>query len=339
VSVRYRPMESKDVPACAAIIAGHPVISSRYREAIRYLISAWTELLGTDGIVAAVFEEQEGSTSTLLGSGISAFVTDEFIAELKSKPHFWLGPEIVTRIHEGKSPVLSDKELRAANTVGGLNAAVWHTGVAPDQLARGEVGNTIMTSFAEMHRGFLIKEIVAQAETVEHLHGVRALGMFHWNALTGSYGECDETPSEQILAKPHVVGLTRSLASERRGYWGASTFLYHAPRFGFSRSEQRLLSCGLRGGTDQEIASQLAVSLVSVKKAWRAIYERVGRIAPELVLNSIDGNSVESGERGKAKKQRLLAYVREHPEELRPISRKLLQARESEAGKTRTTPV
>ena len=30
-------------------------------------------------------------------------------------------------------------------------------------------------------------------------------------------------------------------------------------------------------------------------------------------------------DRGKQKKQRLLAYLREHPEELRPVSRKLLQ--------------
>jgi DNA-binding CsgD family transcriptional regulator len=98
--------------------------------------------------------------------------------------------------------------------------------------------------------------------------------------------------------------------------------LAHPPRFGFIRSEQRLLSCGLDGGTDQEIADTLGISLVAVKKRWRAIYERTGAIAPELAPDLPPGDG-RSGERGKAKKQRLLAYVREHPEELRPVSRNL----------------
>jgi DNA-binding CsgD family transcriptional regulator len=114
------------------------------------------------------------------------------------------------------------------------------------------------------------------------------------------------------------------LAFKRGGSWGASAFLYSSPRFGFSRSEQRLLSCGLDGGTDEEIADKLGISLVAVRKRWRAIYERAREIAPELVPNLASENG-RSGERGKSKKQRLLAYVRDHPEELRPVSRKLLR--------------
>jgi len=80
-----------------------------------------------------------------------------------------------------------------------------------------------------------------------------------------------------------------------------------------------LLLAGLRGGTDEELADELGISLSAVKKAWQSIYERVSACDPELVPAA---HPTESGayERGKMKKQRLIAYLRDHPEELRPAS-------------------
>ena len=313
---------------CASIIARHPVFRLRYGKAIRYLAPVWLKLLASDGVVAAVFEEVQGRTLSILGAGIDVFVTDEFIAELKASPHFWIGPEIVSRIHRGRSPVLSDKQIRHANTTGGLTTATWHTGVLPQNISRSEVGNTIMTAFVELHRGYLLNEIVFQAETLEHVEAARKIGAFLWNPATTSYEALDSVAPERLEREPHVLGLTRNLAFQMTGSWGASTFLYHRPRFGFSRSEQKLLSCGLAGGTDEQIACKLGISLVAVRKRWRAIYERVETIAPELLPNPNSENEA-SGERGKTKKQVFLAYVREKAEELRPVSRKLLQVRQS----------
>jgi DNA-binding CsgD family transcriptional regulator len=324
MSVRYRPMEPRDAQPCADVVARHPVVSSRYGKTIQYLVPAWLKLLGSDGFIAAVFEEQQGGRTRVLGAGIGVFVTDEFLAELKSVPSFWIGPELADRVVRGRSPVLSDRQVSDANASGGLNIVVWQRGVLPEELARAEISNTIMAAFVEFHRGFLLKELVVQAETVEHVGSCRSIGAFLWKAARASYERYDQLAPEKLVKEPHVLGLSRDLACKLSGSWGASAFLYHPPRFGFSRSEQRLLSCGLGGGTDQEIADKLGISLVSVKKTWRAVYQRVGTIAPELALTPAPENE-RSSERGKAKKQRLLAYVREHPEELRPVSRKLLQ--------------
>jgi hypothetical protein len=50
----------------------------------------------------------------------------------------------------------------------------------------------------------------------------------------------------------------------------------------------------------------------------------VGNSRPELIpFHSAAENG--TSERGRGKKQRLIAYLREHLEELRPISRKLLE--------------
>jgi len=67
-------------------------------------------------------------------------------------------------------------------------------------------------------------------------------------------------------------------------------------------------------------AGQLNVSEAAVKKRWRDIYDRVHDRVPELF--SAEESPESSSKRGKAKKHRLLSYVREHPEKLRQIARK-----------------
>jgi hypothetical protein len=79
-----------------------------------------------------------------------------------------------------------------------------------------------------------------------------------------------------------------------------------------------LLLTALLGGTDEDLADELGISLSAVKKVWHSVYERVSALDPELVPPA----PIEEGvpERGKMKKQCLLAYLRDHLEELRPVS-------------------
>jgi hypothetical protein len=51
--------------------------------------------------------------------------------------------------------------------------------------------------------------------------------------------------------------------------------------------------------------------------AYKTTYERVMAHNPVLLPDKVAEES--NSERGKEKKQRLLAYRREHPEELRPV--------------------
>ena len=80
----------------------------------------------------------------------------------------------------------------------------------------------------------------------------------------------------------------------------------------------------LGGGTDKELADALNVSAPTIKKLWLSIHRRIANSIPELVPVRIDFEP-EHASRGKEKKRRILAYLREHPEELRPVSRKLLR--------------
>jgi len=129
--------------------------------------------------------------------------------------------------------------------------------------------------------------------------------------------------AESLFLQPHMLEVTREMAAQRPGTWSSLFFAYRKPGIGFTRSQQRLLSAALQGGTDGELSDLLGVSLSAVKKMWASIYLRVQSRKPSDVGIELD-ESVH-GDRGKEKKQKLLVYLREHPEELRPYSLRLLE--------------
>jgi hypothetical protein len=89
--------------------------------------------------------------------------------------------------------------------------------------------------------------------------------------------------------------------------------------FGLSESEQRLLVSALTGVPDEQLAETLGVLLSAIKKRWISIHRCVQDAKPELTPTDVPASG-----RGKEKRCHLLAYVRDHPDELGPVSRKLL---------------
>jgi DNA-binding CsgD family transcriptional regulator len=87
-----------------------------------------------------------------------------------------------------------------------------------------------------------------------------------------------------------------------------------APTLGFSPGERELLMRAIVGSTDTESATALGISVETVRKRWRSVFERVARMNPALLPRS-DG---EEAKRGPEKRGALLQYLDEHLEELRP---------------------
>ena len=314
MGIRWRPMRPKDVRECVEIVAALPIIGPRYGSTLADLRTVWLKLLGHEAFRAVVFEESQDSKLRVIGSGVSVFVSDGFLSELKKPPFGWAGPELVKRVMSGDSPLLTDKQAREANRSGGLNLLVWEGTLHAKDFARKEVLQAVFAAFAEQHQGFLLKELIAHSMTVENFEAMIYSGGLFLND-DGRYVDEIKKPIAEIVAEPHYLGLSRDLALSRVGSWMGSLFAYHSPRFGFRPSEQRLLLAALSGGTDEDLANQLGISLSAIKKSWLLIYERVGECDAELIPPS---EQSAGSERGKAKKQRLLAYLREHPEELRP---------------------
>jgi DNA-binding NarL/FixJ family response regulator len=176
-----------------------------------------------------------------------------------------------------------------------------------------------MASFIELVRGYKLKEYIGQTTDVE---GVRA-SLKSGAALLTRGESLRELPcdgADELLRSPTLISLVREQALRQVGSWSTAIFIYTPPIIGFSRSEQKLLLAALPGGTECEIAKELAISISAVKKCWRCVYERVRTSGIGIFAD--DANDVETVDRGKEKKHVLLAYLREHPEELRPVNMK-----------------
>ena len=323
MSLRSRTMQPRDVRECAEMIVAHPAIGPRYRSSIKDLSEAWLRLLDCEAKCALVVEELNGSKATICFVGVSIFASDDFVREIKTPPLFWVGPELARRVIRGNSPVLSSRQFREANSRGGLSTVTWEACIRAGYETHIELHQKILGVFIEHHRGYLWMEAVAsQMESVERLQWTVQTGGLIWGPVKGRYVNALKRDLQELVREPHIVGVTRDLEHGRPGSWVGALFDYHPPSLGFSPREQRLLQSALEGerGTDRELAGALGVSLPTIKKMWLSLYQRVADRQPEIIPDSVRPETGTS-ERGKEKRRHLLAYLREHPEELRPFSR------------------
>ncbi len=116
MNLRHRPMRPKDISECVELVASHPVAGPRYGSQIDNLGRAWLRILGCEAKAALVFEDVDGPRARIVAVGVSVFVRDRFVQELKTPPLFWFGAELTKRVLRGDSPLLSDIELREANS-------------------------------------------------------------------------------------------------------------------------------------------------------------------------------------------------------------------------------
>ena len=128
-------------------------------------------------------------------------------------------------------------------------------------------------------------------------------------------GFLDRNCDDDCLAVSFLMGLTREEAHSREGYVMSHYFIHERPRFAFTAREQQLLCLSLRlqDPSDKRLAEALEVSVPAVKNWWQLIYERVAAVDADL-LPLPDADRA----RGPEKRRRLMQYVRDHPEELRP---------------------
>jgi hypothetical protein len=319
--IRHSLMRLEDIPTCMEIIAAHPVLGPRYGPTLGQLQAAWRQILCSDAFFAPVFNETAPEVCRTLGAQIACFITDEFANESVTRPLKWVGPELVNRVLSGPLPILTDAEVRLANSTDGLNLLVWPTCFRPEDENDLELRQTCQALFFDFFRGFNVKRMQTQVMHPVEFHMAVNSGAGYFLGSDPNYSR-DLGNAGYVVLQPHMFETTRALASQQPGTWIHQFFAYRKPKIGFPRSEQRLLSAALQGGTDEELAKLLAISLSAVKKTWASVYRRVESAKPSDLKFAPNANA--EGDRGREKKHKLVVYLREHPEELRPYSMKLL---------------
>src|SRR6266576_6326921 len=94
MAVRYHPMRQNDAQECVEIVAAHQFMGPRYGSGTTDLRTVWLSLLGREAFRAVVFEDGEDTQVRIMGVGVSAFVSHDFLIELKTPPFFWAGGKL-----------------------------------------------------------------------------------------------------------------------------------------------------------------------------------------------------------------------------------------------------
>jgi hypothetical protein len=310
--LRHRPSTASDFKNWLQ----YSTVRRRYGPLFGQLPGIWASLLSKGQAISAVVEDLDApKKDCLLSLGLAVFISDEFARQAKTTPLFWIGPELVRHL-EDDSRILNFAAIRRANSREGLNLFIWEVDVRP--LPQSEflaVATHISSAFFEYHAGFKIKELLAQHPFGPVLRAALQVGLWLLQNGDGDYSPLTRPETVEAAGAPFLLGLTRELARKAPGSWISSLFDYREPRIFFTPAEQRHLLCALGAHTDDEIVNQSAISSSAVKKCWQSIYARVGLRLPEL----LPSDRYDRGGRGTEKRRWLLSYLRNHPEELRPL--------------------
>ena len=323
MTLTHRPMTEADMPECLRI--ARQGRNWGYTDAQpANVLALWRAALCDEASVSGVVENTDRPVGArVLAFGLSLFVTDAFFTDFQSEGAPHLPERVLQRWRVGQPPWLTRAALRRANSGDGLNTMILDAGYAEEVNAAKSgveyhaVSRMLMAAFFEAHRGYRVKELLAERYGDVH-HDIYLGGGFERRTdYAAFYARQGRTPPP-ASERPCLFGLTRAEAFASPGRAIAMLFLYTPPRFFFRDSEQELLRLALGGETDEELARSLSVSLWAVKKRWQTAYRRVAEAAPDL-LPGTDAALPEQ-KRGTEKRRRLLEHLRRHPEELRPVT-------------------
>lgn len=315
--IRVRPFRSADVPAVAHFIPNR-LLDAKGRWVQMDGVRACRTLLDEGAMVGAIFTLRQDAVETIVGVGGAVFVTREFLQAQRAWPQPGLAERVLHPAFGPGSPVLDKRAICRANSGEGLNLVVllheWDRRIANLELSR-QIRIHLMKAFLADFRGYRLREILAEGPNDEATRAALAGGGF---VLRDTYADWYRTRTEPSPPRM-LIGITREEALAVESSVMSILFLYREPVCRFTFAERRLLRAALARETDAEIASTLGISASAVKKRWISIFNRASAALPALAADHAGGRSSPGDPtRGPQKRHKLLAYLREHPEELRP---------------------
>jgi hypothetical protein len=237
---------------------------------------------------------------------MGVFVTRPFMDREIRNPQPGLNSRIIAGIAAGEPVILSRAQIASGNAGEGIDFVnmygAWREGIlSSDQLA--EVHALLGTSFVEHFAGYRFDRVLKEAIGKSGLALARATGTYR---LIAEFKESDSAlvvaTRESVLTAPYSVA--------------AKMYRYQEPVLRLRPAEQKLLAAALSGKTDAELSTELGLSIEAIKKRWMSIFARVDEFKPEILSRA----DADSDGRGPQKRHRVVAYIRAHPEELRPFS-------------------
>lgn len=302
--MHWRPISESDLSTCLEIqpaclgdqIVGRPAA-----------LRVWKSLLDSPAFHANVIEaDRQVAGHKIVACGMGVFVRSAFVDDEIRNPQPGLNSRIIAATASAESVVLNRAQIGAGNAGEGLDFVnmygSWREGILnANQLA--EVQALLGTSFVEHFAGYRFNRVLKEAIGPSNIALARATGTYRLVA------EFKSSDSALVVVTPQsVVAAPYSVA--------AKMYRYQEPVLRLSPAEQNLLAAALSGKTDAELSAVLGLSIEAIKKRWMSIFDRVDEFKADILTRTDE----DSDGRGPQKRHRVVAYVRNHPEELRPFA-------------------
>jgi DNA-binding CsgD family transcriptional regulator len=307
VAVRGRMARAQDAAAMLGFLECY-----LWRQAVAdaALVDFCAAHLSTGAVRGGMIEEVHNRSADALvlsAVGASAFVTDEAMAEFLAGDRPMGALDLLRKAGRGEGGILAgESEIAAGNSGDGLNLLVIgfaHRYDNPnDPRCRALLARAI-GHFVEAHSGFLLKQAAREdpepVASVLISSGMREVRRYRLGEM-----EIALTHRRRDDALPIFPDSIT-----------AQIFAHAPPIIRFSPAQRALLELAGEGLTDEDIGAALGISINTVKRTWKLIYERVEERAPQVIgLRQAGAAHV----RGAERRRHLMAYLKQHPQELRP---------------------
>lgn len=312
-----RAIAARDaVDAAAWIIRDFPV-PTQLAPALPDLLARLISEEVLRGVVVQYLDDPS-RRPVLAAFGLTGFLAESYAAQYLASPypHLEIGLFCQAQQSGGCGPFLSHDQVADGNAKGRLTALplLWlQRSNDPTDPEAQALQLASQQSFLHIHRGYRLARVLKET-SADRAEAFRAGGFRERSRIPAG------TPlpfSEGSSRQEHVVFEARRSDFEGLlpGSMVSHVFVYRQPQCNFTRLEKQVLERAADHLTDEEIASALGIKPGAVALRWRSIYARVA----ERVPSWLDAEaSAGSAARGKEKRRRVIAFVSEHPEELRP---------------------
>lgn len=300
----WRPISEADLSQCLEI---QPACMGDQIADRSTALRVWKGFLHEPSFLANVIEsERPLAGHSIVACGMGVFVTKTFADREIRTPRPGLNSRIIAAVASGESPLLSRVQIASGNAGDGVDFVnmygMWREGImSADQLS--EVQALLGTSFVEHFAGYRFNRVLKEAVGQSSIALARATGTYRIVAeFKNSESALAVATRESVLTAPYSVA--------------AALYRYQTPKLHLRPAEQNLLVAALVGKTDAELSEELGLSIEAIKKRWMSIFDRIDEFKPEILSRT----GADTDSRGPQKRHRVVAYIRNHPEELRPYS-------------------
>ena len=273
----------------------------------------WNALLKSETSINLIIEDADAKPARIIGCAQAAFIQPALAQRLREGASPWVNAHLAAPLEGHSSPMLSVQELARANSLGTLNGVMarWHLALQEMSGAQAlEVRRLLHRNMERFSRGHNFQQIFAETTGVEARKEAISMGFEEVCDYLKYFQEHPPLPPEE--ERPCLLAATREQAQHARSSLIGYAFAYKPPRFFFTPAEREVLQHALDGADGKALAQRCGLTLDGVNTRWKSIFERVSAIEPAMIPQS------QAGKRGEAKRSRLIEYLQDHPEELRP---------------------